>query len=321
MSSITSQILAALPEPVVTPMLRHAYATVVGAPLETFEFAQAPLSDPTLVFGSGLVYLLVIFGGQAVMRAFGVGQSLGPALKYPFVIHNFFLSFLSLVLFIGHLENVVPIVLRHGLFHALCHPAGFTKELAVLYYLNYLTKYYELIDTVFLVLKGKPLEFLHWYHHSLTMILCYTQLDGTPTVQWVPILLNLFVHVVMYYYYALSALKIRVWWKQYITTLQITQFVLDLAAIYYAAYYATYFHWRPLVPTPVADALGLPLEATKQCTGSLTAAYFGCALLTSYLLLFIRFFIKTYITKPAAAAKAPAAKGKGKGKGGKAKTE
>jgi hypothetical protein len=96
-----------------------------------------------------------------------------------------------------------------------------TGRLQVLYYLNYLVKWYELLDTVILVLRKKPVIFLHEYHHAATLFLCWIQLDQHSTVQWVPITINLLVHVVMYYYYTLASLKIHVWWKKYLTQFQI----------------------------------------------------------------------------------------------------
>ncbi|MCJ1310487.1 hypothetical protein MMC25_004151 [Agyrium rufum] len=232
-------------------------------------------------------YYVIVLGGREVMRN-------RPAFKFStlFKIHNLGLTVLSWGLLVLFVEQVLAAWWNSNIFYMICDKrGGWTDKLVVLYYLNYITKYIELLDTVFLVLKKKPLTFLHTYHHGATALLCYTQLVGLTPISWVPISLNLMVHVVMYWYYFQSARGIRIWWKEWITRLQILQFVVDLGFIYFATYTyftSTYFQWMPNY---------------GHCAGEEFAAIAGCAIISSYLLLFISFYLATYKKTPKAGRK------------------
>ncbi|KAK4156464.1 GNS1/SUR4 family-domain-containing protein [Chaetomidium leptoderma] len=262
------------------PIFNKAFEYVVGYQADDFTFQPGATPMSTLKETSIfiVIYYTVIFGGRELMRNREPFK-----LRALFLIHNFYLTAISGILLALFIEQLLPTVVRHGIFHAICaREGGWTKPLVVLYYLNYLTKYLELLDTCFLFLKKKPLTFLHCYHHGATALLCYTQLIGSTSVSWVVISLNLMVHVVMYWYYFQSARGVKIWWKEWITRLQIIQFVIDLGFVYFASWtYFTSTYW-PWVPN------------AGQCAGEEFAAISGIGILSSYLFLFISFYFATY---------------------------
>ncbi|OKL63161.1 putative elongation of fatty acids protein 1 [Talaromyces atroroseus] len=268
-------------------IFNQAWTAIKGYPANDFQFVQGKTPMSTFKETGVMIafYYLTIYTGWRWMK-----NREPYKLSTLFKIHNFVLTAVSGGLLVLFLEQLVPSLWNHGLYNCICSKPGWTDQLVVLYYLNYLTKYVELLDTVFLVLKKKPLTFLHTYHHGATAFLCWTQLVGKTPVSWVPITLNLTVHVVMYWYYFQSARGIRVWWKEWITRLQITQFVLDLGFVYFATW------------DFYADEWGLHGLHLGRCEGSLFAAVTGCATLTSYLVLFILFYIATY-RKPSTRAR------------------
>lgn len=252
----------------------------MGSRPQDFNFNSdtTPMSTVKEAFVTIAAYYVVILGGRELMRNRPACQ-----LNTLFKIHNFYLTAISGLLLVLFLEQIIPTISKHGIFYAICnYDGGWTPPLVILYYLNYLTKYLELLDTVFLVLKKKPLTFLHCYHHGATALLCFSQMIGVTTVSWVPITLNLTVHVIMYWYYFQSARGIRISWKEWITRLQIIQFIIDLGFIYFASY--TYFvsSYYPSLPHH------------GSCAGENYAALSGMGILTSYLVLFISFYFATY---------------------------
>ena len=279
------------------------FTAIMGYPTKDFRFTQGVTPMSTFIETATFIatYYLVIFGGREIMRN-------RPAFKLNtlFMIHNFYLTAISGGLLILFAQQLLPSMWKKGFYDCMCGASGWSQNLLILYYLNYLTKYLELLDTVFLVVKKKPLTFLHTYHHGATALLCYTQLVGETPVSWVPITLNLSVHVVMYWYYFQSARGVKVWWKQYITMFQITQFVLDLgkcsnnflqspqaneskAAIYFASWNFFTSTYKPELPH--YGTCGVPGTPIPQQT---LAASMGLVILSSYLVLFVLFYFATY---------------------------
>jgi len=259
--------------------------------LSSWHNGVTPLSTWSQVIPALALYLAIVFGIQEVMRG---RQAL--KLNALFQIHNVYLTSGSLLLLLLMVEEIGPIIWKNGLFYGMCNANSWTPRLEFYYMINYYIKYLELLDTVFLALKKKPLAFLHVFHHSATALLCFTQLNGKTSVSWVPIVLNLSVHVVMYYYYYATAAGRKIWWKKYLTTMQITQFIIDLFAVYYASTYLLI----PRFPRySYFAATYMPmLPHQGSCSGGEGAAAFGCGLLTSYLFLFISFYKNTYKKGP-----------------------
>ncbi|XP_054274999.1 elongation of very long chain fatty acids protein 7-like [Macrosteles quadrilineatus] len=101
------------------------------------------------------------------------------------------------------------------------------------FYIYFLAKLTELLDTVFFVLrkKDKQVTFLHLYHHTVMPMISWGATKYYPGGHGSFIgMINSFVHIIMYTYYLLAALGPRLhpylWWKKYITTLQLAQFCI-----------------------------------------------------------------------------------------------
>lgn len=247
-----------------------------------FEFVKSklPLSDLHHVAIAIALYYIIIFGGRAILRPFKPFK-----LNGLFQIHNLILTSVSFLILILMVEQLVPMIAKNGLYYSICNIGAWTQPMVTLYYMNYIVKYIEFIDTLFLVLKHKKLTFLHTYHHGATALLCYTQLVGTTSISWVVISLNLGVHVIMYWYYFLAARGIRVWWKEWVTRFEIIQFVFDIGFIYFACYQKMVHTYMPSLPH------------CGDCVGSTPATLSGFFIVSSYLVLFITFYINVYKRK------------------------
>lgn len=90
-----------------------------------------------------------------------------------------------------------------------------------------LSKKIELIDTIFIVLRSKPLILLQYYHHFATMVLCWMGFFNLYKETIIAASVNYLVHTFMYAYYTIYNLgykKIRNY-NYFITSLQFLQMV------------------------------------------------------------------------------------------------
>ncbi|RWS05867.1 elongation of very long chain fatty acids protein-like protein [Dinothrombium tinctorium] len=100
-------------------------------------------------------------------------------------------------------------------------------------WLYFCSKFIDLLDTIFFVLRKKynQVSALHVIHHSLVPLNVWMGLKYVPSesAAFMPYI-NSFIHCVMYSYYALStlgpAVRPYLWWKKYLTTMQIIQIAL-----------------------------------------------------------------------------------------------
>lgn len=114
-----------------------------------------------------------------------------------------------------------------------CKETPFSPIILYCGYGYLLLKFFDFLDTIFFVLRKKynQVTFLHVTHHCLMPITCYVGMKFVPygNTSWTAII-NSFVHVVMYFYYFLSALGPKytkyLWWKKYITLVQLFQFAI-----------------------------------------------------------------------------------------------
>ncbi|CAD7941796.1 unnamed protein product [Amoebophrya sp. A120] len=139
----------------------------------------------------------------------------------------------------------------------------------------YLSKYFEYLDTYFLILCNRPVIWLQFLHHigaPLDVGVWHNnQVEGT----WIYVVFNGFIHTVMYYYYACCIMKWPFPWKQMITNLQLLQFVSGLCVV-----------------LPYLFVPGFWEDDAKR-----TAFLFNYGYVLMNLTMFINFYRQTYLLK------------------------
>lgn len=105
------------------------------------------------------------------------------------------------------------------------------------YYIFYIQKFWEFLDTWFFILRKsfRQVTFLHLFHHSsITLVVGFILRFDFAGDVYLPIVLNSFIHVLMYSHYLVTSLGMKSWWSQYLTSLQLIQFLMIALQSYIA---------------------------------------------------------------------------------------
>lgn len=79
-----------------------------------------------------ITYYIIIFGGRELMR-----EREPMKLNGLFKVHNFYLTAISGTLLALFLEQLIPTIVRGGIFYAICDfNGGWTDKLVILYYVR-----------------------------------------------------------------------------------------------------------------------------------------------------------------------------------------
>eukprot|EP01108_Squamamoeba_japonica_P001992 TRINITY_DN1905_c0_g3_i2.p1 TRINITY_DN1905_c0_g3~~TRINITY_DN1905_c0_g3_i2.p1 ORF type:complete len:293 (-),score=93.36 TRINITY_DN1905_c0_g3_i2:100-936(-) len=227
---------------------------------------------PTIAVSVGYVFVVFL-----LLRVMSTRTAF--SLKPVVLLHNLFLVALSLYMGVEIARNAYN--LNYSFVCNKVQRGDDGNDLANVLYIFYLSKAYEMIDTMLMCLRKKTAQvsFLHVYHHLMTFLLWWIGIYFVPGGDsYMSAMINCFVHVVMYSYYFFSALGFRVWFKKYITQMQLIQFFIGV----------------------VHCVLGVVYDCGREFAWMYKA---NALYMTSFIILFGSFYINSYGKKDSASKK------------------
>ena len=217
------------------------------------------------------IYLVMVFGIKKWMRDRKPFKLTGVL-----VVWNLSLSMFSMIGSLRTIPQILHTVRSHGIHYSLCCEGDVSGVYGFWTSLFILSKIPELGDTMFVVLRKQKLIFLHWFHHLTVLILVwFCNIDSFSLGRYFMVM-NYIVHSVMYSYYALKSVGFRLArsLSMFITTLQLAQMFIGLYITSYV--YVEKFEERP-------------------CEMAQFGLYISLIMYLSYLLLFLNFFLRSYL--------------------------
>lgn len=229
-----------------------------------------------LAFGLVTGYVAFIFGAKHYMKdreAFD--------LRLPLAFWNALLSIFSFIGMCRTVPYLLGMIIKMPFEQTICGDptaewAHSTTGFWVCLFIY--SKIPELVDTIFIVLRKKPLIFLHWYHHVTVLLFCWSAYSTRASSGLYFVAMNYTVHALMYGYYCLQALNVcpKSFPAYLITLSQIAQMFIGTFVCCSAWYYALNGH---------------------TCHNDRSNLIAGGLMYASYLYLFCDFAVRRYVFK------------------------
>ncbi|XP_020753455.1 very long chain fatty acid elongase 3 [Odocoileus virginianus] len=222
-------------------------------------------------FAIALIYLLVIFVGQNYMKA-----RKGFNLQGPLILWSFCLAVFSILGTLRMWGYMGTLMLKGSPKQTVCFSSFINTPIIQFWsFLFVLSKVVELGDTAFIILRKRPLIFVHWYHHSTVLVYSSFGYKNRVAAGGWFMTMNFGVHAIMYTYYTMKAAKVKCprWFPMLVTSLQILQMFIG-AIVSILAYI-----WRQ----------------EKGCHTTKEHLFWSFILYATYFVLFAKFFHQNYI--------------------------
>lgn len=221
-------------------------------------------------FGFSAMYVILVLVGKYVMQ-----NRQRYDLRFPLIGWSAGLAIFSIIGTIRTLPELYSILTREGLKSSVCEQELFRGVSGFWAFCFTLSKLVELGDTVFIILRKQPLQFLHCYHHATVLVYSwYTYSNLSAQSQWF-IAMNYFVHSVMYSYYVLRASRVPVSPSVgiAITSIQLLQMIVGCGV----------------------NIVAYQIKQREGCQPTYANIFFSIFMYASYFILFANFFFHRYV--------------------------
>lgn len=259
------------------PELRFVY-TAAEAEYDVLPVKDWVANNWAVPVGFVVVYLVGIFAGLQYMKNVPYKNRFAGQLAY----WNAFLCLFSTLGALRTVPHLLNLIATTTFEETVCTPpdvewgVGATGLWVQLFILS---KIPELWDTFYIVVRQRPLIFLHWYHHVTVLLYCWHAYSTEASQALYFVAMNYTVHAIMYGYYCLKALKIEPPIPdKAITTIQILQMIVGT----FVQCSSMYFYSK---------------DGGESCKVDYSNLVAGAMMYGSYFCLFFHFAINRFILK------------------------